>query len=210
MQEIRDQSQIDALVRRHGLADCFTQLPRRLRLFSYQRGELLNYRQSPDQYILFLVQGSISLYAQRADGSRYPIQRLEPLGVLGDMEFAGYGSPNFLIEVHRPALCLAVPLAGQRSQLEKDDRFLRFLLGSLAGKLAAMAQNEADWQTVEQKLLAYLGSLPPGQAMPGVEHACFQLHCSRRQLQRALKALQERQIVEKTGRGRYRLRPGGA
>lgn len=207
MWEIPDSNQIDQLVRRHRLADCFTRLPQQLRLFSYQRGELLNYRQGPDAYILFLVQGSLSIYAQRDDGSRYPIQRLEPPGVLGDMEFAGHRSPNFIIEVHRPALCLAVPLAGQRDQLEKDARFLRFLLGSLAQKMAVMAQNEADCQTVEQKLLAYLQSLPAGQTMPGVEHTCFQLHCSRRQLQRALKTLLEGQILEKTGRGRYRLRP---
>ncbi len=148
MWEIPDSNQIDQLVRRHRLADCFTRLPQQLRLFSYQRGELLNYRQGPDAYILFLVQGSLSIYAQRDDGSRYPIQRLEPPGVLGDMEFAGHRSPNFIIEVHRPALCLAVPLAGQRDQLEKDARFLRFLLGSLAQKMAVMAQNEADCQTV--------------------------------------------------------------
>lgn len=46
----------------------------------------------------------------------------------------------------------------------------------------------------------------PGAEMNGLEHTAFRLHCSVRQLQRVLNRLEQQQIVERLGKGRYRLR----
>ena len=173
-------------------------------LWEYERGEILNSIKDPGQVLRFLVSGTIQIYAVRADGSRYPLSHSDSFTLLGDMEFCGENSLPFLVEAMSRVRCVELPLFACREALFHDSTFLRGLLGSVAHKVALFAQSYASYSRLEEKLLACLRQ--DGGSFRGVEPLAVRLHCSRRQLQRLLKSLTERGILEKTGRGTYRLR----
>ena len=173
-------------------------------LWEYERGELLGNLKDSRQVLRFVVSGTIQIYAVRADGSRYPLSHSDDFTLLGDMEFCGESSLPFLVEAMSRVRCVELPLFGCREALLHDNTFLRGLLGSVARKVALFAQSYAAYSRLEEKLLACLRQ--DGGSFRGVEPLAVRLHCSRRQLQRLLKGLTERGVLEKTGRGEYRLR----
>ena len=112
--------------------------------------------------------------------------------MLGDIEFSGADKQPFFTEAAESVICLAMPFRENQSALENDPVFLRFVLGQLAQKLSLSAVMDAAAQTLD--------------AITSVNHALQPLHCSRRQLQRVLKKLCKEGLLQKTGRGCYRLR----
>lgn len=173
-------------------------------LFFYEKGECIDQLRNPGDYLQIILQGQARIYTLRIDGSYSPIQRVGPFTVLGDMEFCGQPVTPNRVEVTSPVTCLALPLSLCRDKLEEDTRFLHFLLRSLSQKLMDFSTTESAFSTVEEKVLAFLQHAP-NQALHNVEQTSFQLHCSSRQLLRALKTLQAKGVVEKKGRGFYQL-----
>lgn len=173
-------------------------------LFQYEKGECIDQLRSPDDYIQIIVQGQARIYTLRADGSYSPLHRVGPFTVLGDVEFCGQPASSNRVEVTAPTACLALPLSLCRDKLEQDTLFLRFLLRSLSQKLTDFSTSESAFSTVEEKTLALLRQTPT-HTLQNVEQTSFQLRCSSRQLLRALKTLREKGLVEKKGRGAYRL-----
>lgn len=80
----------------------------------------------------------------------------------------------------------------------------RTILASLSGKFEMFSSGEADYPTVEKRLLHYMEQECPDGTLRDLEKATFHLHCSRRQLQRVLKSLTERGILEHPSHGYYR------
>ena len=124
---------------------------------------------------------------------------------MGDVEFCGVNSQSSYTEAMESVLCLGIPFQENRSALENDPVFLRFLARQLVQKLAFSAAMGAPAQTLEEKVLFFLRRVQPGHEISSVNHALQPLHCSRRQLQRVLKKLCEEGTLLKIGRGRYRL-----
>ena len=61
-------------------------------------------------------------------------------------------------------------------------------------------------ESLQERLTAILENECSNQSFKGVEEMANRLRCSRRQLQRVLKDLCLSQVLEKTGKGEYRLR----
>ena len=78
-------------------------------------------------------------------------------------------------------------------------------LHSIARKTALTIRFYASFATLEERFLYYPGHDCANHTMHSVEVAATHLHCSRRQLQRILKQLQEKNQIEKCGKGIYRL-----
>lgn len=205
MKEINDSILLKHYLEQNQIEKIFhtKQLP--FRLCQYDKGEILNYIRDANSCLQFMVSGAVQIYAVRNDGSRYPLSYLDEFTLLGDMEFCGETQLPFLVEAVRMVRCVELPLFGCRDALLNDNLFLRYLLRSVAHKLALISQENAVYATLEEKFLHYLQQDCQGGQMHGVEHAAAYLHCSRRQLQRLLRSLTERQIIEKVGKGRYRL-----
>lgn len=205
MKELRDDTLLKQYLAKHQIEQLFDTKDLPFRLCQYDRGEILNFIKDSNHYLHFLVSGAVHIYAVRKDGSNYPLCYLEEFTLLGDMEFCGEKSSSLLVEVSKRAVCVELPLYKYRDILLNDNTFLRYLLHSVAHKMALFSQSEASYSSLEEKLLHYLKYDCPSQTLQGVEAAAIHLRCSRRQLQRVLKSLTERGIVEKTAKGVYRL-----
>lgn len=184
----------------------FRQRPPVLKLVEFEKGEILNDPLQLLSRFYIIVRGSVSIYHLTEDGSIRYISKAASGTLLGDMEFSGAGNQSLYIEAAETVLCLVVPFRENQSVLENDPVFLRFVLRQLAGKLSLSAVMTASAQTLEEKVLFFLGKIQPDHAISSVNHALQPLHCSRRQLQRVLKKLCDEGLVVRTGRGCYRLR----
>jgi len=67
--------------------------------------------------------------------------------------------------------------------------------------------NEAEFISLEDKLLHYIQYCCHDGLLVHIGKASENLHCSRRQLQRVLRKLTEQGILEKTSKGVYRRLP---
>lgn len=204
MKQIQDPKKLREYLDRYQIEALFAtkQLP--FQLCQYERGEILNYLRDPGSFLRFVVSGAVQIYAVRSDGSRAPLRYEDQFTLLGDMEFCGEPPSPFLVEAAERVICVELPLYHCREQLLEDNTFLRFLLRSVARK-AGFAKQEAEYATIEQKLLYHMTNNCPGGELRGMEAAAVQLRCSRRQLQRALRTLCEKGRIEKLGKGVYRV-----
>ena len=184
----------------------FRQRPPVLKLVEFEKGEILNDPLRPLSRFYIIVRGSVSIYNLTEDGAVRYISQATGGTLLGDMEFSGAANQPFYIEAAETVLCLAMPFRENLEVLENDPVFLRFVLRQLAGKLSLSAAMTASAQTLEEKVLFFLGKVRADHTIASVSQTLQPLHCSRRQLQRVLKKLCDEGLVVKTGRGRYRLR----
>lgn len=184
----------------------FRQRPPVIKLVEFEKREILNDPLKPLDRFYILVRGSVSIYNLTEDGSIRYISKASSGTLLGDMEFSGAGNQSFYIETAETVLCLAMPFRENLDILENDPVFLRFVLRQLAGKLTLSAVLTASAQTLEEKVLFFLGKIQTDHTISSVNQAFQALHCSRRQLQRVLKKLCDEGLIIKTGRGCYRLK----
>lgn len=205
MKEINDPTILNRYLVQYRIEEIFDTRPLSFRLYQYDKGEILNYIRNSSHFLQFVVSGEVQIYAVRSDGSRYPLCCLDGFTLLGDMEFCGETGLPFLVEAVNKVSCVGLPLFDCREALLHDSTFLRYLSRSIAHKLALVSEEKAAFSTLEERFLHYLRQECPDGQMRGVEHAAMYLRCSRRQLQRLLKSLTERQVIEKVGKGVYRM-----
>ena len=155
--------------------------------------------------LLFLVRGRVSIYGLREDGSSFSVYLAGRSVLLGDVEFIRKEPLPFYTEALEDVLCVSLSTSLHRDRLEKDVRFLNFLLRSVADKFHMFFQMGNPAQPVEEKLVAFLRDLQPDHILHGMGPAIMQLRCSRSQLQRVVRKLCAEGVLEKLGKGEYRL-----
>lgn len=204
MKEIRDKKLIEKWQEQCRIREHFDTPDLEFRAVKYERGEVLLSSDTMMDNILFLAEGRIFIYGIRDNGMMSPITAVSGPALLGDMEFCeGKPAPLF-VEARSEVICLVLPLSRYREQLNHDVSFLHLVLHSLSDKLNMFASMEAFSSNIEERVLFYMKE-NCGGVLNGVEAAALHLRCSRRQLQRILRKLNEERKIEKTGRGRYRL-----
>lgn len=174
-------------------------------LCRFDKGELLSGPHIKQRYILFIWSGNVHVYGIRLDGRKVPVTLSKKGDVIGDIEFGNSKNSNLFSEALKDVLCVGIPIREYRSDLEKDVRFLRYLLGSISSKVYMTNASESPIVSVKEKLLHYMESECENHILKGVEHATMRLQCSRRQMQRVLKELCEDGSIEKIGKGNYKL-----
>ena len=216
MKRIFDPALLDFYLQKHEIPSLFDTPDLAFSLYQFEKGERLD-TLNPEEYLSFLVDGSIEISANRADGTSYPIGYLDGFTCIGDMEFCGKRDDTHQIEARTTALCIVLPLASTKELLLNDNRFLRYLLNSVTEKLMLYSSSQSNFSTLEESFLSYLSERCPDQTFSGVSIWCvssrfpqtsisaMQLHCSRRQLQRVLKKLLEEGRLVKLSKGSYRL-----
>lgn len=203
MKEIQDKNRLEKAVasqRAH-----FGTRPPVLRLLSFEKGELLYQPLKPIDQFLLILDGSIIVYHLSSEGDIRYLSRSGCGALLGDMEFCGAERQILYVEAVEPVQCLSIPFQENRSVLENDPTFLRFVLQGLSGKLFLSSKMDAMVQTLEEKVLLYVRKMQPEHEIRSVNETMQFLHCSRRQLQRVLKKLCEDGLLVKTNRGHYQL-----
>lgn len=205
MKKENDPAKLERLKKKYQIEDYFSVRDLPFELYRFEKGEYLNNELDPADWLTFVVSGTIRILNVRDDGSVYQIAAGDDFSFLGDIEFGiGEASP-YLVEVVRRTTCISLSLKQCRQQLENDPVFLKNMLKSVAVKMQAVTAGISEPRTLKEKVLYYMREECPDMTLTGVEKASLSLPCSKRQLLRILRTLQEEGIVIKTGKGKYRL-----
>lgn len=207
MREIQDKELLEQYLQKYHIRSFFDTPDLPFRLYEYAPGELINVVHPMEESLKFIVEGVFDHYLIQEDGTLFLISHCDGFGFMGDLAFCGRQPQNRCQEVIETVRAVELPLEALRSTLEQDNRFLRFLLDTMARRMTLSMHIRADMHSAEKSLLAYLRWQCPNQTITNVTETAFRLNYSRRQLQRVLKQLTEQGKLTKTDRGCYRLVP---
>ncbi len=171
----------------------------------YQPGELLISPVRETSNFLFLVSGTVQIYYLTEDGEKSVLTAVNPTAMFGELEFVSHKNGKYFVEALTAVTCLALSMKLYGRRLYEDVGFLHFLLESLAFKLKILSREDTITPQAEDKLLYYLKHVYPDHDLKNLGTVASQVRCSRRHLHRMLNSLCERGVLEKTGRGKYRL-----
>lgn len=205
MNEIRNPELLEHYLCKFHIRSFFDTPDLPFRLYEYEPGEMINVVHPMEESIKFIVEGVFDHYKIQEDGSPYLIAHCSGFGFMGDLAFCRRQPPDRYQEVMETVRAVELPLEAMRSTLENDNRFLRFLLNTMAQRMTISMHIRADMSTAEQALLAYLRWRCPDHTLSNVTEAAFHINYSRRQLQRALKTLTDQGKLQKISKGCYRL-----
>ena len=166
MKRIFDPALLDFYLQKYEIPSLFNTPDLAFSLYQFEKGERLDIL-NPEEYLSFLVNGSIEISANRADGTSFTC--------IGDMEFCGKRDDTHQIEARTTALCIVLPLGTAKEFLLDDNRFLRYLLTSVTEKLMLYSSSQSNFSTLEEAFLSYLSKRCPDQTFSGVEKMAMQL-----------------------------------
>lgn len=205
MREIQDKNLLEHYLEKYNIRNFFDTKELPFRMYEYAPGEMMNVLRPGDENLKFVVEGVFDLYTILDDGSPYLIHHCEGFGFLGDLDFCGRQPPGRYQEVVETVRSVELPLKPLKAVLDKDIRFLHYLLDVMSQRLTISMHIRSDINSAEAALLAHMRWRCPDHTITGVEETAFYLNYSRRQMQRVLKSLTQRGVLERLGKGRYRL-----
>jgi len=206
LREIRDTERLEHYLRKYHIRSFFDTRDLPFRLYEYAPGEMINIVHPMEESMKFIVEGVFDHYKIQEDGTPYLIAHCDGFGFMGDLAFCGRQPSGRYQEVIETVRAVELPMAEMRPILENDNRFLRFLIDTMAQRMTASMHSRSDMSTAEDALLAYLYWRCPNHTIINVSEAAFHMNYSRRQIQRVLKVLTEKGILIKEGKGRYCLK----
>ncbi len=205
MQEIQNREHLEFCLEKHHIRDLFDTPNLPFRLYRYEVGEMLNILRPTREYLKFVLEGSFDLYAIRADGARHLVRHCEGFTFLGDLEFCGKDAGMRYQEVTRTVNTIELPLEVLRPTLQRDVRFLNFLLDTMSTKFAGTSIDLVGFSDLRERLLYHIRYECPDQAITSVSQTAFRLNYSLRQLQRVLQELTRDGLLKRLGKGHYAL-----
>lgn len=207
MKQLNDPVLLEQMLERKQIRSLFEESDLDFRIVRYEKGEMLSTPLQPLTDLLFVLEGKIKIYGLGEDGSTRAISLTSADAFLGDMEFVRNDIPPLFTEAQETVTALALPIERYRPVLEKDNTFLRFLLGQVAYKVYLFSMIGHPAQSVEDRVLTYLRDIQPDHTLHGINAGMLLIHSSRAQLQRVVRKLCEEGTLEKIGKGSYRLCP---
>lgn len=176
----------------------------------YEKGEFVTMPLQKEHLFQIIIQGSVSIYFIRDDGSVYSLANARKDDLLGEMELFPHQLSNVYTESNDDVICLALSIETSKGALMENCQFLRLICESLTQKMEAVTTIDATPASLKQRVLTYMKYKCHKGELKGLQQAAFHLNCSPRQLQRILNQYEADGIVIKIGKGSYRSRPGQA
>lgn len=205
MKRIFDAEQIRAACETYQIEQYFSTPELPFLLCVFEQGELIYRSGEIAHYMHLVLEGTFIIYDIRGDGSKYTVAQSSGFSLLGDLEFADATAQSFFVEATSTVRCLSFSIADCRARLKQDTLFLNYIIEMLTKKMTAIAREEFVALTLKERILNHLYYHCQDHTLKGVERASLTLRCSSRQLQRILNELQAEMLVEKSGKGTYRL-----
>ena len=205
MKELRDPVLLEHYLRKFHIRSFFDTPDLPFRLYEYAPGEMINVVHAMEEIIKFIVEGGFDHYKIQEDGTPYLIAHCDGFGFMGDLAFCGRQPANRYQEVMETLRAVELPLESLRKTLENDNRFLRFLLDTMAQRMTNSMHIRSDMTSAEKALLGYLRWRCPDHTITNVTETAFHMNYSRRQLQRVLKDMTEKGTLIRLGKGHYTL-----
>lgn len=207
MERIEDAAMVKAYAERFRM-DQFFSSDIQFTLLRYSPGETIVHPAKPFEYLQFIVEGEIFVYAIREDGSFYSLAEGKRKILLGDIRFITGRQPDLYAEAKSEVVAISVSVRAYGKQLAHDSRFLRHLAWTLAEEFRLAIVYEARYISLADKLIHYIRYSSDEGFLTHVGQAALALHVSQRQLQRVLRQMTEEGKLERLGKGRYRLNGG--
>lgn len=205
MKIINDKILLNKLIEKNKITSYFNTKNLEFSLYSYEKGELIAQADKKISDIIFLVEGAVTIYVIRDDGTQYTIAENKDFIILGDVEFITDIPSPFFIEVVKPLKVIALSIEKNKDSLKKDVIFLNFLLQVFSEKMRWLVNTESYSINLEDKVVRYIKNYCPNNILINIEKTANLLHCSRRQLQRVLKKLIDNNTLQKIKKGVYKL-----
>ena len=205
MKKIFQPEKVAAAVSRSKYREMLEGLPVELFLAAYSVGEFVSTPERRSRLFQIVVEGALSIYFIRGDGSTYSLAVSEKDDTLGETDLFRVENPGVYAEVTKKLTCIAFSVDDHREALLNDAAFLRVVAESLTGKMALSTMRDAAQSSLSERVCAYLRYKCENGAFRGVENAAFHLPCSPRQLQRVLNARERGGTGRKIGKGSYEL-----
>lgn len=207
MERIYDKERIADCIAKSSYQSMLNTLEISYCVIHYKKGEFVC---SPFQNeLLFQIveQGSINIYFIRDDGTRYSLSNATTGCFLGDMDLFYPKNSSIYAQAAENVTCISFSIETYREQLLSNCKFLELICSSLSAKIAAITTIDAAPSSLTERLMSYMQYKCVDNTLKGIEQAAFHLHCSARQLQRILNQCETAGLVQKLGKGTYRLSP---
>ena len=205
MERIYDKKNVDACIAKSKYHAVLDSLDIDFHLIKYEKGDLVSSPFQNEALFQIVEQGSLNIYFVRDDGTRYSLSNGASDYFLGDMDIFYPKSNNIYAEAAESLTCISFSIEQNKEILLSNAKFLELICVSLASKIGTMTTMDAAPASLTEQVLSYMKYKCSSETLKGVEQAAFHLHCSARQLQRILNQCETAGLVEKLGKGTYRL-----
>ena len=156
-------------------------------------------------YFQIVISGSLSIYYIRDDGTAYSLSSGAEGYIIGEMDLFTNHESNVYAEASSKVLTIACDSYLHKDKLLNNISFTRFVAATMAKKLEAVMNLDATYSTLGERVINFMTYKCEENILKGIEKAAFKLHCSSRQLQRILNSYENDGVVQKIGKGCYKL-----
>ncbi|HIW14503.1 MAG TPA: hypothetical protein H9691_03540 [Firmicutes bacterium] len=212
MKRLVKEESVQTLCRQHGLPDHFShweQLHPQILLFA--PGETLIDAGGQPAFLFFPLRGKGKTCSPQLEGEQVSLELFQGgkrgASLLGEVEFiTGLSTPNITSAV-TDLTCAALPLALDGDTLRRDPVFLAFLCQVMAEKLTEnKSQTALMARPLQARVADYLAfTARDGLISGGLTQAAALCNGSYRQFMRVLGDLCRQGLLQREGRGRYRI-----
>ena len=196
---------IDEYLKRTRYGSVMEDFRERLWIAKYSKGEFVSSPLQRERLFQIVIQGSLSIYCIRDNGTVHSLSSGHEDYLIGDMEIFSHQISNVYAEADEDLVCLALPIEENGEKLLQNVRFLRLICKSFTNKMEALTTIDAAPADLKQRILTYMEYRCSSNEIRGLQQAAFHLNCSPRQLQRILNQYEEEGVVVKIGKGSYKL-----
>lgn len=204
MKKYYDKTLIETYLRQTKYESIMSSLLEHLFVAEYKKSEFVTMPLQQIHLFQIIIQGTVSIYFIRDDGSVYSLANGGKNDLLGEMEIFPHQPSNVYGEANDDVTCLALSIESSKNALLENCRFLQLVCESLTQKMESITTLDAAPASLKQRVLIYMKYKCKGE-LKGLQQAAFHLNCSARQLQRILNQHEADGIVTKTGKGTYKL-----
>ena len=205
MKKIYDSTHIESCLKQTKFEAAISSFREHLFVTQYKKGEFIATPLQTEHLFQIIIQGTVSIYFIRDDGSVYSLATGRENYLLGEMEIFQHQPSNVYAEANDDVICLALSIETSKGVLLADCQFLQLVCESLTQKLESITTLDAAPASLKQRVLIYMKYKCSKGELKGLQQAAFHLNCSDRQLQRILNQHEADGIITKTGKGAYKL-----
>ncbi|MFA9398106.1 MAG: cyclic nucleotide-binding domain-containing protein [Clostridiaceae bacterium] len=144
MIKINDKEKINKYIEKYEILEFLNKdLSDYMELFLFRRGEYICKKGENLKYLYFFVQGKSKVLASLSNGKLLLICFYNKFELIGDLEFVNCKNIDTSIKVIEDSYCIAIPVNEARQYLLANNKFLKYMCGSLGKKLENLSQNSS-------------------------------------------------------------------
>lgn len=153
MKRIYDKNLVETYLKKTKYESKLKGLQKNLFIVQYEKGEFITTPLQKDQLFQIVIQGSVSIYFIRDDGSVYSLASGQENYLLGEMEIFSHQKSDVYAEANEELICLALSVEKNKSEIEKNCEFLQLICESLIQKMESITTIDAAPVSLKHRVL---------------------------------------------------------